>query len=48
MQQVITKYATARVPPECIPPSKFELILIAKEMGVVMNLTSAAEAIFNA
>ena len=39
------KYSLSRIPVEMLPPTKHELILVAKEMGVVMRLIEAGEAI---
>ena len=39
------KYSLSRIPIEQLPPTKAELILVAKEMGVVMRLVEAGEAI---
>ena len=45
LQKSVLKYSLARIPIEQLPPTKQELILIAKEMGVTMRLMEAADAI---
>ena len=50
VQSTILKYSTfsQKNPLESIPPSKYELTLIAKEMGFVMSQTNCTDAIFTA